>query len=231
MDIKKLTKQQLAGMFDHTNLKPYATEADFRKLCNEAKEIKAAMVAINPAPVRFCKQQLAGTGIHVGVAIAFPLGQTTIEEKIQETRMAICDGADEIDYVLNIGQLIAGNYSYIEKEMQEIVMHCRQSGVISKVIFENCYLNSAQIQQAAEIAREVKPDFIKTSTGFGASGAKVEDVKLMKKVVGDSVKVKAAGGIRDLQTCLVMVGAGAERIGTSSSLKILEEFDKEFRKM
>lgn len=223
---QKLTRDQLAGMIDHTFLKAYATHQDLDKLCDEASTNHFAMVAINSSPVRYCKEKLAGTGVHVGAAISFPLGQTTIEAKAFETRKAIEDGADEIDYVLNIGELKMGNLSYIRKEMETIVSICREHHVICKVIFENCYLTSEEIQKAAEIAREVKPDFIKTSTGFGTSGAKVEDVRLMKETVGDLVKVKAAGGIRDLKTCIAMIEAGATRIGTSSGIEICRQLEE-----
>lgn len=224
-----ITREQLAGVFDHTNLKAFATDEDFAKLCKEAADDHFAMVAINSVPVALCKELLKGTGVHVGAAISFPLGQTTVECKAFETQNAIDNGADEIDYVINVGQLKQGNLEYIRKEMETIVAICRKHNVLSKVIFENCYLTKEEIKAVAEIAREVQPDFIKTSTGFGTGGATVEDVKLMKETVGDAVKVKAAGGIRDLDTCLAMIEAGAERIGTSSSLKILAEYDERFK--
>lgn len=224
MDSKTITKEQLAGLMDHTCLKAYASNADFDKLCIEAKENGYAMVAINSVPVKYCKEILKNTPVHVGAAISFPLGQTTIETKVFETEKAIEDGADEIDYVINIGQLKNGNYAYIKEEMERIVAACRKNQVLVKVIFENCYLTKEEIRKVAEIAKEVKPDFIKTSTGFGTSGATPEDVKLMKDTVGSFIKVKAAGGIRDWETCKKMIDAGAERIGTSSSIKIVEEF-------
>lgn len=226
MNSNELTREQLAGMMDHTFLKAYATDADFEKLCGEAKENGFAMVAINSVPVKLCKKLLAGTKVHVGAAISFPLGQTTIETKAFETEKAIEDGADEIDYVLNIGQLKMGNDEYIKKEMETIVGICRKHDVLCKVIFENCYLTKDEIKRAALIAKEVKPDFIKTSTGFGTSGATAEDVRLMKETVGADVKVKAAGGIRDWETCKAMIDAGAERIGTSNSIKICNEFEE-----
>lgn len=224
MNTETMTLQDLCKMFDHTLLKAFADEKGFEKLCAEAKENHFAMVAINSVPVALCKKLLAGTDVHVGAAISFPLGQTTIATKAFETETAIKEGADEIDYVINVGEVKNGNYAYIEKEMQTIVDICRKYNVLSKVIFENCYLEKAEIRKVAEIAKKVKPDFIKTSTGFGTSGATVEDVKLMKEVVGDDVKVKAAGGIRSWETCKAMIEAGAERIGTSSSFKIMEEF-------
>ena len=222
-----MNKQELAKYFDHTFLKPFATNADLEKLCKEAKEIGACMVAINTTWTKFCKEQLKGTDVHVGAAISFPLGQAGLASKIAETKIAIEDGADEIDYVIDIGQAKMGNWDYIKEEMEEIVKICRENNVISKVIFENCYLTKEEIRQVALIAKEVKPDFIKTSTGFGTGGATVEEVKIMAETVDGQVKVKAAGGIRDWQTCKAMIEAGASRIGTSSSLKILEEFEKE----
>ncbi|MBU9744947.1 deoxyribose-phosphate aldolase [Lachnospiraceae bacterium ASD3451] len=226
MNSKTITREELCGLFDHTNLKAYAQEEDFKKLCDEAAANHFAMVAINSAPVALCHKLLKGSGVHVGAAISFPLGQTTVNTKAFEAEQAIQDGADEIDYVIHIGQLKQKNTAYIKEEMETMVHLCRSHQVICKVIFENCYLTKEEIKTAAEIAREVRPDFIKTSTGFGTSGALYEDVLLMKKTVGDLVKVKAAGGIRDWETCSRMIDAGAERIGTSSGLLILEQFDR-----
>ena len=214
--MKKMTVAELANMIDRTLL----------KLCAEAKEYGFKMVAINSGETARCKRLLQGTPVHVGAAIGFPLGQTTIETKAFETLDSILKGADEIDYVINIVELKNANFDFIKEEMERIVTICRRYGVISKVIFENYYLTKDEIKVVAEIAKEVKPDFIKTSTGFAPGGATLEDVKLMKSIVGDEVKVKAAGGIRDLETCLAMVEAGAERIGTSSSIKIINAYKK-----
>lgn len=222
-----VTVEQLANMIDHTNLKAFADDAAFEKLCDEAKKYNFKMVAINPAQTVRCKKKLEGSPVHVGAAIGFPLGQTTLECKIFETKDAIEKGADEIDYVINVAELKNKNYDYIKKEMEEIVKICREAGKTSKVIFENCYLTDDEKRKVAEIAKEVKPDFIKTSTGFGTGGATVEDVKLMKSVVGDEVKVKAVGGIRDLKTALAMIEAGAERLGTSAGVAIVEEYNNQ----
>lgn len=222
-----ITVEQLANMVDHTNLKAFADDAAFTKLCDEARKYNFKMVAINPAQTVRCKEKLKDSLVHVGAAIGFPLGQTTLECKIFETKDAIKKGADEIDYVINVAELKNKNYDYIKKEMEEIVKICKEAGKISKVIFENCYLTDDEKVKVAEIAKEVKPDFIKTSTGFGTGGATVEDVKLMKSVVGDEVKVKAAGGIRDLKTALAMIEAGAERLGTSAGVAIAEEYMKQ----
>ena len=224
MNTEQLTEKTLAGMFDHTNLKAFADTGAMEKLCLEAKTYGFAMVAVNSVQTRLCRELLAGTPVHVGAAISFPLGQTTIETKVFETRDALKNGADEIDYVVNLTEVKNGNWDYVRKEMENIVSVCRDAGAISKVIFENCYLEKEEIRHLAQIALKVRPDFIKTSTGFGTGGALAEDVRLMKETVGDAVKVKAAGGIRTWQSCREMIEAGAERIGTSAGIQILEQF-------
>lgn len=222
--INDMTAEKLASYFDHTQLKAYASEADFKILCREAARYHFKMVAINPAPVALCKKLLKGTGVHVGAAISFPLGQETLKTKLQSTKDAIENGCDEIDYVINIGKVKERDYGYIKSEMEAIVAVCREHDVISKVIFENCYLEKEEIKKLALIAGEVGPDFIKTSTGFGTGGARPEDVRLMKETAGDRVKVKAAGGIRSLKDAYEMIEAGAERLGSTASVKIMEEF-------
>lgn len=217
-----MTPEALAAMIDHTLLRADATKEQFTTLCAQAREYGFAMVAINPYPVSLCARELAGSSVHVGAAIGFPLGQVTIQDKVDETERAIAHGADEIDYVINITELKDGNDSYIEDEMSQIVGVCSRSGVLSKVIFENCYLTQDEKRRLATIAAKVRPDFIKTSTGFGTGGATVDDVRLMKEVVGDSVQVKAAGGIRDLDFALTLITAGATRIGTSSGMKLVD---------
>ncbi|KRK64019.1 deoxyribose-phosphate aldolase [Companilactobacillus tucceti DSM 20183] len=221
MIIKKYTLDDLARMIDHTNLHAYASDEDMIKLCDEAKEYHFKMVAINQVQSKTCYEQLKDTDIDIGAAISFPLGQTTIESKLFDTKNAIDNGANEIDYVINITELKNKNYDYIEKEMSEMVELCHSNSVLIKVIFENTYLTDEEIAEVAKIAKKVRPDFIKTSTGFGPSGAKVEDVKLMKSIVEDDVLVKAAGGIRNSDDFLAMISAGADRIGTSSGVKII----------
>ncbi|WP_373760520.1 deoxyribose-phosphate aldolase [Streptococcus ferus] len=221
------TIDQLAQLIDHTNLKADAKPEAIKQLCQEAKDYHFKMVAVNQVQSELCAQELADTDIHVGAAIAFPLGQTSIAAKVFETQDAIAKGAQEIDYVINLTQAKAGNLAYIKEEMAALVSVCRQAQVICKVIFETAYLEKEEIIAIATIAKEVKPDFIKTSTGFAATGARAEDVRLMKETVGDAVKVKAAGGIRDLETLITMVRNGAERIGTSAGIAIIEEL-KEF---
>ncbi|MFV0381830.1 MAG: deoxyribose-phosphate aldolase [Breznakia sp.] len=228
MDTTKLTKKTLAKYFDHTLLSAYASKKDFKKFVADAIKMDVKMLAVHSCQVRRCKQMLSThTDIHVGAAIGFPLGQTTIEVKVFEAKMAIQDGCDEIDYVINIGRLKDKDYVYIEEEMKTIVDICRKQGIVSKVIFENCYLEKTEIQKMSQIAKKVKPDFIKTSTGFGPSGAKLEDVQLMLDIVKGDVKLKAAGGIRDWSMCKAMLELGVERIGTSASAIILAEFQQE----
>lgn len=223
----ELTRERLCSMIDHTYLRPDATSDDLQRICAEARDNHFAMVAINSVPVRICKEMLSGSDVHVGAAISFPLGQTSLETKLFETKDAIRQGADEIDYVINVGKVKEKDYAYIRQEMESIVQVCRENKVIVKVIFENCLLNKEEIVNVAKIAGEVRPDYIKTSTGFGCSGATVEDVRLMKKTVGNVVKVKAAGGIRTWEECRAFIEAGAERIGTSCGLNIVKEFSNQ----
>ena len=218
-----LNAGDLAKMIDHTLLRPDAREDEFYKLCEESIQFGFMMVAINSSSVKLCKKILKNTPVHVGAAISFPLGQTTIEAKVYESEDAISNGADEIDYVINIGRLKDRDYKYIAKEMQKITTVCKRNKIISKVIFENCLLSKDEIKSMCHIAMEVQPNFIKTSTGFGKSGATIEDVTLMKSIVGNEIKIKAAGGIRDLDTFLAFYEAGADRIGTSASVKIINE--------
>lgn len=222
--IANLTVEQLAGMIDHTFLKPFGTAENIEKLCAEARKYEFAMVAINPAEVETCVKLLEGSPVRVGAAIGFPLGQTTTECKAFETRDAIEKGATEIDTVINVRALQKGRLDIVKKEIEDMVAICRPAGVICKVILETCYLSDAEKETVCQIAKEVGVDFVKTSTGFGTAGATVEDVTLMRRVVGPEIGVKAAGGIRDLDTALAMIKAGATRIGTSSGVSIVEAY-------
>ncbi|MCR5392126.1 MAG: deoxyribose-phosphate aldolase [Olsenella sp.] len=222
------TLDDLSRLVDHTNLHPDATEDDMRKLCDEAKSYHFKMVAVNQVQSKFCSEQLAGTDIDTGAAIAFPLGQNSIAAKEFETRDALANGANEIDYVVNITQVKAHNWSYLEDEMRTIVDVCKGAGVPSKVIFECCLLTEEEKVALCKVARKVGPTFVKTSTGFSKWGATIEDVRLMKENVGPDVQVKAAGGIRDADTFLNMVRAGATRIGCSAGIPIIEELKRRF---
>ena len=227
MNIRELNREAVAGMIDHTNLKATATRDDIRKLCDEAKTYHFASVMVNSAFTALCRELVDGSGVLVGTVAGFPLGQMSTAAKVFEAETAIADGADEIDYVVNVSDVKDGKWDLVRDEMAKITAACHSRGAGCKVIFENCYLTKEQIVRLAEIAKKVKPDFIKTSTGFGTGGATPEDVRLMKETVGDAVKVKAAGGIRDWASCKAMIEAGAERIGASAGKAILDEFRPE----
>lgn len=222
-----LTRQQLAAMIDHTCLKPDASYEMMETLCKEAEEMGCAMVAINSCQTALCAKLLENSPVHTGAAISFPLGQTDTAVKLFETEKAIQDGADEIDYVVCLSDVRNGNWEEVRSEMEQITALCHSHDVICKVIFETCYLSRDEIIHLAQIAREVEPDFIKTSTGFGSAGATVENVRLMKEHAGDKVQVKAAGGIRTLNDALAMIEAGASRLGTSSAKAILTQLEEE----
>lgn len=228
------TLDGLSRLVDHTNLHADATKADMKKLCDEAREYHFKMVAINSGQSARCAKYLAGTDIHVGAAIGFPLGQTSIASKVFETQDAIANGATEIDYVVNLTEVKAANWDYVTDEMTQIVNVCRKASegreepIPSKVIFENCLLTDDEKIKLAQIASEVKPTFIKTSTGFSTGGATVEDVRLMKANCGPDVQVKAAGGIRNADAFLDMVRAGATRIGCSAGIPIINELRRRF---
>jgi deoxyribose-phosphate aldolase len=219
-----MTQKQFNAYFDHTLLKAQATSEDIKKICAEAVEYGFHSVAVNPCYIKECKGHLKGSGVKILTVVGFPLGANTIESKVFEAKDAISLGADEIDYVLNVGKVRSGDFEYIKEEMQKITAVCKQNGAECKVILENCYLTDEQKIKVCQIAKEVRPDFVKTSTGFGTGCATVEDVKLMKQTVGDLVKVKAAGGVRDLKTALLMIENGADRIGCSGSVEIANQF-------
>lgn len=223
----KQTVRSYANLIDHTNLKPYITNSDWQLLCQQAIDYGFKTVAINNAGIAVCREYLKGSPVLVDAAVSFPLGQCTLETKVFETRDAIAKGAGEVDYVINLSELKNANWGYIKEEMHQIIDICREQKVTSKVIFENCYLEEDEKKQLCEIALRVKPDFIKTSTGFGTGGATVADVCLMKSMVGDDIKIKAAGGIRTASDFLALADAGANRIGTSSGISIIEEMMKE----
>lgn len=223
----KITVKEVAAMVDHTNLKAFAVREDFQKLCDEAVEYGFKSVAINTYPVAMCREMLQGSQVLTGAAVGFPLGQMTIASKVAEAENAVADGCQEFDYVLNVGKVKEHDYAYIEDEMTQMVAVARKAGICAKVIFETCYLTEEEIIEVAKIASRVKPDFVKTSTGFGTAGAKPEHVRLMKEYAGSDVQVKAAGGIRSWEAAKAMIEAGATRLGTSSGIQIVKEMEAE----
>lgn len=214
---------EVAGLIDHTLLKPDATAADVEKLCREAAEFHFATVCVNPTWVAFCARMLRGTDVRVCSVVGFPLGATTPDVKQYETRRAIFDGAAEIDMVINVGALKSGDLRLVEQDIEAVTGPCRQAGVLSKVIIEAALLSDEEKVTASTLTKAAGADFVKTSTGFGPGGATIADVMLMRRVVGDSVGVKAAGGVRDLEQMKALVAAGASRVGASAGVRIVKE--------
>ena len=224
----KYTLDQLARMIDHTNLKADATTADIEKLCAEAKQYHFASACFNQVKSPVGGISLAGTDIKACAVISFPFGQTSIEAKVFETENALQNGANEIDYVINISAAREGNWDYIKREMEAVVAVCNKYDALSKVIFENCYLTENEKIKLCEIATIVKPSFVKTSTGTAISGATVEDIALMSRLTPDDVGVKASGGIRTAKTFIEMLRNGATRVGASAGIKIIEELKERY---
>ncbi len=226
MEIKE--PRELAKFIDHTALKADADEKAIIRLCSEAKEYGFASVCVNPFYVKLACRELKGTKIKLCTVVGFPLGSTTSVVKTIEATEAIANGADEIDMVINIGALKSGKYEIVFNDIKAV----REvtEGKILKVIIETGYLTREEKIKACELAKEAGADFVKTSTGFGPHGATVEDVKLMKEIVGPEMGVKASGGIRDAKTAREMIKAGATRLGTSASVAIVTDKDAESEK-
>jgi deoxyribose-phosphate aldolase len=213
----------VASMIDHTLLKPDATRKDIEQLCREAADYKFATVCVNPTWVATCAQLLRGTGVLVTSVVGFPLGATTPDVKHYETRRAIFDGAREVDMVINIGALKSGDLRLVERDIEAVASPCREAGVVSKVIIEAALLSDEEKITACTLAKAAGADFVKTSTGFASGGATAADVALMRRVVGEQMGVKAAGGVRDLEGLKAMVAAGATRVGASAGVRIVQE--------
>ena len=212
---------QINKYIDHTLLRATATEEEVKKLCQEAKEYEFKSVCVNTAFVSFAKEQLKGTDVKVCAVVGFPLGAVSTPAKIFEAEQAIKDGATEIDMVINIGSLKARQLDMVEQEIRAIKDAIR--GNILKVILETCYLSSEEILLGSELAVKAKADFVKTSTGFGTAGADKDSIELMKKATEGKAKIKASGGIKNLDTALYYIELGVERIGTSSGVSIVKE--------
>lgn len=204
---------------DHTLLKPEATQDQIEKLCQEAKQYDFASVCVNPYWVPFCKEELKDSDVKVCTVIGFPLGATSSASKAFETAHAIEQGADEVDMVMNIGELLAGHDQAVQKDIEAVVQAAQ--GKIVKVILETCLLNDAQIERACSLCVKAKADFVKTSTGFNSAGANTHVVEVMKQTVKGQAKVKAAGGVRNQADMDAMIAAGADRIGTSHGIELM----------
>jgi len=212
----------IASMIDHTLLKPDATADQIAQLCYEARKFKFASVCVNPTHVKLCAELLQGTQVKVCTVIGFPLGASAPEVKVFEAQTALKDGATEIDMVINIGALKAGDFTQVAHDIHEVVLVGHGAGAIVKVIIETSLLNDEEKVTACLLSKEAGADFVKTSTGFSGGGATVEDVNLMRRVVGPGMGVKASGGVRDFEDARNMVKAGATRLGASAGVKIVQ---------
>lgn len=215
---------ELAKYIDHTLLKPEAIKNDIDVIVSEAKQYQFASVCVNPHWVTYCAKKLKGSSVKVCTVIGFPLGATTTETKVAETKQAIKNGATEIDLVINVGELKANNTVFVKEEIEQIVQATKGKAT-TKVIIETALLTDDEKVLACQIAQEANADFVKTSTGFADGGATVADIKLMRETVGDHMGIKASGGIRDKQTAQEMINAGATRIGASAGVSIVTEKD------
>lgn len=211
---------ELNRMIDHTILKADATEEDVLRIIEEAKKYQFFSVCINPTWVALAKEKLAGESVAVCTVIGFPLGANTSSVKAYETKDAIANGADEVDVVINIGALKSKQYKKVQQDIEAVVEAAKDKALV-KVIIETALLNNEEIVKACELAKAAGADFVKTSTGFSTSGAKAEDVRLMRQTVGPDMGVKASGGIHNAEEAMAMVEAGATRIGTSAGVSIV----------
>jgi deoxyribose-phosphate aldolase len=213
----------IAGFIDHTLLQPDATRDQIERLCDEAREHGFAAVCVNPCWVGLCAARLRGCAVAVCAVVGFPFGATTADVKQYETRRVLFDGAREVDMVINIGALKSGDLRTVERDIEAVAGVCHDAGALSKVILETALLTDEEKVTACTLAKAGGADFVKTSTGFGPGGATVEDVALMRRIVGPAMGIKASGGVRDLASLQSMVSAGATRIGASAGVRIVRE--------
>ncbi|KPU44051.1 deoxyribose-phosphate aldolase [Oxobacter pfennigii] len=216
-----MDKKTIASMIDHTLLKPQATIKDVEKLCSEATDFGFSSVCINPYFVKAAAKKLSGSSVSVCTVIGFPLGANTTETKIFEAKKAVEEGAVEVDMVINIGALKNKEYDYVRDDINGVVEAVRDKAIV-KVIIETCLLDDDEKVKVCKIAMDAGAHFVKTSTGFGIKGATIHDVELMREAVGEHLGVKASGGIKTYEDAVNMINAGATRLGTSSSIKIIE---------
>ena len=210
----------IASYIDHTMLAPQATVSQIRKLCEEAVKYHFASVCVNSCHVALCAELLKGTGVNVCTVVGFPLGAMSTKAKAFEAECAVADGAVEIDMVINVGALKDENWTFVEDDIRAVKKAC--GGKLLKVILETCLITDDEIVRACQLSEAAGADYVKTSTGFSKGGATAEAVSLMRKTVGDRLGVKASGGIRDRESALKMIEAGASRLGCSAGVKIME---------
>lgn len=218
-----MNREEIARLIDHTLLKPEATPAQVAQLCDEARRYAFAAVCLNPVYVKLAAEKLEGSGVKVCAVVGFPLGATTTASKVCEARQALADGASEIDMVLHVGALKASEHEAVQEDIAAVAAVCHEGGALLKVIIEAVLLSDEEKVVACQLAQAAGADFVKTSTGFAGGGATIEDVRLMRRTVGPTMGVKAAGGIRSYADVLAMVEAGANRIGASAGMRIVEQ--------
>lgn len=209
---------------DHTLLKPTATESEISELCEEAVKYDFYAVCINSSYIPLVKEKLEGSKVKICSVVGFPLGAMSSKAKLFETQQALADGADEIDMVINVGFLKSGNFSAVEEEI-ELIKKAVETKIL-KVILETCFLTPDEIMSAASLAVKAGADYVKTSTGFGSGGATFEAIELMQKAINGKAKIKASGGIKNLEIARKFIEMGVERIGTSSGVSIIKELKK-----
>lgn len=224
-----LTPHDIAKMLDHSTLQPYLTEDDIRKGCELALKYDTASVCARPCDVPILAEMLKGSDVKVCTVIGFPHGAHETKIKVAEAELALDEGCDELDMVINIGQMLRGNEDYVRNEIKQICDLAHSHNAIVKVILETCYLSDEQKKRACEISEEAGADFVKTSTGYGSKGCTIEDLKLMRASVSEHVRVKGSGGIRDLDTVLAARAVGANRCGVSATQKIMEEAEQRYQ--
>lgn len=223
-----ITPHDIAKMLDHSTLQPFLTEADIRKGCELALKYDCASVCARPCDVPILAEMLKGSDVKVCTVIGFPHGSHETAIKVAEAKLALDEGCTELDMVINIGKMIAGDTLYVKNEIKLLADLAHQRGAILKVILETCYLTDAQKAECCQLAEAAGADFVKTSTGYGSKGCTIDDLKLMRNAVSANVRVKGSGGIRDLDTVLSARAVGASRCGVSATAKIMEEAEARY---
>lgn len=219
----QITSKDIAKMLDHSTLQPFLTEADIRKGAAIALKYDTASMCARPCDVPLMAELLKGSDVKVCTVIGFPHGAHQTAVKVAEAGLALAQGCEELDMVINIGKMLGGDEAYVREEIRQLAALAHEKGAILKVIIETCYLSDEQKTRACQLSEEAGADFVKTSTGYGTAGAKIADVRLMRAAVSDKVRVKASGGIRDLDTVLSARAAGASRCGVSATEAIMAE--------
>jgi deoxyribose-phosphate aldolase len=227
LNSKTITYQELAKTIDHSLLRPELTEEDVKSGCELARHYNVASVCVKPCHVTMAAEMLKGSDVAVGTVVGFPHGSSTTKIKVEEAREALLDGAVELDMVLNIGELRSGNAEYVKKEIRSVVEAAKGRAIV-KVILENAYLTDEEKGLACRLCEEAGADFVKTSTGFASGGATIEDLQLMRDSVGHQVQIKAAGGVRTLDSLLAVIDVGVTRVGATATRTILEDFKERF---